>query len=346
MRVASQRSVHVRVAHTKRTVMRGCALATLGLLALVCVPSAQAATFEHEIMLRAGGATAKGYRVSLEGDFSVAGYPGDSVSLNFSKEAHGVYEGHRWVVPLESEEVAIDPALASVKVRHQLGRRGEDGEIKFTFTGTPTSKSGTCGRTITAARGPLTGTIRLKLHDRFFGTITIHKMSGVAEEPPAWCGSPCLNPYSAVRAVKELGITRPMVELEAETEAPRPRPAGTSVVTVSVSDPVQGTPFSGITHTITVASRKRLVTVAHNLGTARIGVSTSQLAGTLVMRARSRVHPDGWFKCGRGRVQEFTARSATVVHGRLTAHFDSIGQVTLDKNLNGRLPNVNEIFHA
>jgi hypothetical protein len=324
---------------------RGFAFAGLIGIALASAPAAQAGSLKGEIGLGFTGGQVHGYRVSLGGEVGTPGESLDVLSLDLSKTTGGLTQTHAWGVKLVAGEITLNRSKASIVVNDPLGAGGVDGVFDFTFSGRPHLKSlkrlFRCGIKHNVIYGTLTGTIRIKVGDHFFKTITVRRMTGwAADTYTTGCLAPCPRPYDLVQGSGPFSPTKPNVVLTAQTQAGRQLAS----VAVSVFDPTAGTPFLEISHVLYAVAAKPLVSSNPSLTSANVSTPGGALSGSLGFKSSGALHNLSPAVCKSGHLQE-TTRSAKVTKGRITATFDSIGKFSLDTNLNasGGLPGLTSL---
>jgi hypothetical protein len=321
---------------------RGYAFAGLIGLVLAAAPAAQAGSLKGEIGLGFTGGQVHGYRVSLGGEVGTPGKSLDVLSLALTKTTGGLTQTHAWTVKLVAGEITLNRSKASIVVNDPLGAGGADGEFKFSFSGRPKlEREAPCGAMHNVVKGTLTGTIRIKVGDHFFKTITVRRMTGWAQDTyTRSCLAPCPHPYEFVTGSGPFSPTKPDVVLSAQTQAGRQL----SYVAVSVFDPTAGTPFLEISHILYAVAAKPLVSSNPSLTSANVSTPGGALSGSLSFKSSGALHNLSPLVCKGGHAQE-TTRSAKVTKGRITATFDSIGKFSLDTNLNasGGLPGLTSL---
>ena len=132
----------------------------------------------------------------------------DSAGVHLIKKmVHGVSQFHEWGVNLPPGQVRIiNRSKVLIKVKHPIGHHGADGEIDFTFRGGRLHTRSVCGSKYHQVIGTITGTIQIKVHDRFFKTITIKRMRALASDSPA---DTCSSSLTCSRPGYSLGGSTP-----------------------------------------------------------------------------------------------------------------------------------------
>ena len=300
-------------------------------------PSAgqQTGSLRGAIGLAFAGGRVHGYKVSLGGEVGQQGTVPDTLDVVATKTTGGLTQSHDWAVKLVAGEITINRSKASVVVRDPLGPGGADGGIDFTFSGRPRTKSiFGCRIKHNMVYGTLTGTIRIKVGDHFFKTITVTRMTGwAADTYTNYCLAPCPSPYYVVSGSGPYSPAKRNVVLTAETRLGR-QP---SSVAVSVFDPTAGTPFIQISHVLYAARAKPFVNSNVKLTGADVSGPGGALSGSLSFKSSGRPHTTGPAPC-KGGHDHTIYRSAKLTTGRITATFDSIGKFSLGSNMNKRLP--------
>jgi hypothetical protein len=295
------------------------------------------------ISLNASGGTINGYRESLGGELDASGTKPSVLSLALTKATGTLVQTHGWGVQLTASEFTTNPTKASITVNHPLGPGGADGEFNFTFSGPPQLKSFACGATHNVVKGTLAGTIRIKVGDHFFKTITITRMTGTAQDTfgTESCLAPCPHPYSFVQGSGPYSRTKPSIYVQASTQAPGRHVSNEDV---SVFEPTAGTPFLQVTHVIEAVRTKSFLRTNANLTSATVSTPGGALSGGLSFKSSGAFRKPVLHPC-RGGHDQVTDRLAKVTNGRITATFDSIGKVSVDTNLNSS-PGFTELSHV
>jgi hypothetical protein len=321
---------------------RGFAFAGLIGIALASAPAAQAGSLKGEIGLAFIGGRVHGYRVLLGGEVGTPAMARDGLSLELTKTTGTVTQTHLWGVKLVAGEITLNRSKALIVVNDPLGAGGADGEVDFSFSGRPKlERVAPCGAMRNVVKGTLKGTIRIKVGDHFFRTITVTGMTGTAEDSyTTGCLAPCPRPYDLVQGSGPFSPTKPNVVLTAQTQAGKQLAS----VAVSVFDPTAGTPFVLISHVLYAVAAKPLVSSNPSLTSANVSTPGGALSGSLGFKSSGAPHNDSPLVCKGGHAQE-TTRSAKVTKGRITATFDSIGKFSVDTNLNasGGLPGLTSL---
>ncbi len=308
--------------------------ASVGLigLTLTAVPAAQAGPLHGTISISVLGGRVHGYGASLA---AVVGTGGDDgLTFGLGKMTGRVTQSHAWSVPLPSSDVTINRAKASIRVVDHLGPGGTDGELNFTFSGLPRRQNLLpCSGKHNVVKGALNGTIRIRIGDSFFKTVTVKHMTGVASDtpsPPAHCPLPPCPPSSySLDGTGASSPTVPSLRLDASSIAVR----GDQLrLLVGVSELTAGTPFSEILHKMSVAGTKSLLATNPNLTSATVSTPGGALSGGLSLVASGPLTTSR-YACKGGYV-EAISRPVQVTTGLLTAAFDSIGTLSEDTNLN------------
>ncbi len=301
---------------------------------------ARAGSLKGVIGLNFTGGRVHGYRVSLGGAVGTPGASQDVLSLVLTKTTGGLAQSHSWGVKLAAGEININRSKASIVVDDPLGPGGADGELNFTFSGPPHLQSLKrlfgCNSKHNVIYGTLTGTIRIKVGDHFFKTITVTRMTGWAVDTYTTnvCLAPCPSPYYIVDGSGPFSLTKPVAYLEAGSPGGKRRP---STVAVSVFDPTVGTPFLEINHELGAEAPKSFVSSNPNLTRAQVKTPGGVLSGSLSLKSSGPLHKLAPSVCKGGHYPE-TFRYAKVTKGRITATFDSIGKFSLGTNLNSPGP--------
>jgi hypothetical protein len=292
------------------------------------------------IGLNFSGGLVHGYRVSLGGEVGTPGTSLDTLSLTLTKTTRGLAQTHSWDVKLAAGEVNINRSKASIVVDDPLGPGGADGEFNFTFSGPPHLRSLKqlfgCNFKHNAIYGTLTGTIRIKVGDRFFKTITVTRLTGWAVDTYTTnvCLAACPSPYYIVDGSGPFSLTKPVAYLEAAGQGGKPK---RYTVVVSVFDPTAGTPFIEINHEIGATAAKPFVRSNPNLTSAQVSTPGGVLSGSLSLKSSGGRRKYVAERCKGGHASA-TSRYATVTKGTITARFDSIGQFSLGTNMNSPGP--------
>jgi hypothetical protein len=246
-----------------------------------------------------------------------------------------VLQAHEWGVRLLPREVRINRSKVLIEVKHPIGHRGADGEIDFTFSGGPVHTRSTrapCGAKFHVADGTITGTIQLRVHDRFFKTITITRMRAQAADSPV--GGPCNPPPPCSSSYTSLAGTAPSVAHKPEVgiTAANPRSSGLSPLAVVVTEPHIGTPFTVIAAEMVLRGTKTFLSLGPNLTSAKLSTPGGVISGGLsVISSGVRTTFPEACKVGHDQI---TVQPVHVTKGKITATFDSIGKVSVGTNLN------------
>lgn len=296
------------------------------------------------IALVLNGGSVHGYSASLAGNVGTPHGTEDLLTFSLRKTMGAVIEEHAWAVKLTAGEVRIRRSKATITVHDPLGVGGADGELNFTFIGTrqrPTAFP--CGATHNEVEGTLDGTIRIRVRDHFFKTVTVHHMTGTAigTYDSHVCLAACPRPYYFVQVTGSYSPTRPSVDLEARTQPPK----GENSVSVSVFDPVAGTPFIQISHVLDAVGPESHYSSTPSMSSGSVTTPGGALAGSLTLQASGGLKSEGSTGC-KGGPQKLSGRSAKVVGGRIMANFDSIGRFSIATNLNEGAPGLTELAHA
>ena len=300
----------------------------------------QAGSLNGVIGLIFTGGLVHGYRVSLGGEVGTPGTSLDTLSLALSKTTGGLTQSDSWDVKLAAGEININRSKASIVVDDPLGPSGADGEFNFTISAPPhqqtLKKLFGCSSKHNAIYGALTGTIRIKVGDQFFKTITVTRMTGWAVDTYTTnvCLAPCPSPYYSVEGSGPYSLTKPVAYLEAAGEGGKQE---RYTVTVSVFDPTVGTPFVQINHEIGGVAATSFVRSNPNLTSAQVSTPGGVLSGSLSLESSGGLRKFAGERCSGGDTQT-TSRNATVTKGTITATFDSIGQISLGTSLNSPGP--------
>jgi hypothetical protein len=255
----------------------------------------------------------------------------DSAVVEVIRKTGKVVQAHEWGVGLLPRDVRINRSKISIEVKHPIGPRGADGEIDFSFIGRPhVVKTTGCVLKHEVANGTIKGTVQIKVHDRFFKTITLTRMRARASDSQFGQGcppEPCPHRQYSLSGTTSHAPNSPAVTLGAGKP-----PNMLAPLAVDVSEPTAGTPFTVIDHTLTLGGRRSFLSVKPSLTGATLGAPGGVFSGGLGVRSSG---PATTFlePCKGGHFQ-VTNRPAVVTRGKITATFDSIGKVSVGKNLN------------
>ena len=260
----------------------------------------------------------------------------DSAVLNVIKQMGNGYQSHGWGVKfLPSEVRIINRSKVLIEVKHPIGHRAADGEIDFTFSGGPAHTRSTprqCGEKFHVAYGTITGTIQIKVHDRFFKTITITRMRAQASDSPVV--GPCNPTPPCSPSYTSLAGTAPSVAHKPEVgiTAAKPPSSGLSPLAVAVTEPHIGTPFTVIDADMVLRGPKTFLSLGPNLTSAKLSTPGGVISGGLSVQSSgvTTTFPEAC-KVGHDQV---AIQPAHVTTGTVTATFDSIGKVSVGSNLN------------
>ncbi len=288
-------------------------------------PRVQAGPLNGTIGLALGGGRVHGYRISLAGDVGSPNSYENILSLTLKKTNGRIDQEHSWSVAITPSEVTIDRQKGTISVNHPIGPNGSDGLLSFQFSGHRGRAIRSCGATHAVVVGRAIGTIRLKIGDHFFRTVSLKRMSGraIGTYSAGVCRG-CPPPYKLVLGAGPYSPTTPQVTLEAQTVA------GSigSALAVSVFEPTLNSPFVGVGHTLATIGRRTFLTVNRALTRATLSTPGGPLSGHLLFKGVGSLRKESGNTCN------LASRTARVVKGKITARFDSIGAVTLGKNLN------------
>jgi hypothetical protein len=267
----------------------------------------------------------------------------DSAILNLWKKMGNGYQSHGWGVNLLRGQIKINRSKVSIEVKHPIGPSGTGGEIDFTFSGGRVHTRSTCGNKFHVSYGTITGTIRIKVRDRFFRTITITRMRARAADSPAdTCNSsptPCSPPgYSLGGVTPRQGSA---YKREVSVTAAKPSSSGLSPLAVVVTEPHIGTPFTVIDAFLVLGGTKSFLSLGPNLTSAKLSTPGGVISGGLSVQASGvgTTFPEA---CKVGHDQ-ITDQPAYVTMGRVTATFDSIGKVSIGTNSTFSLESIKRV---
>jgi hypothetical protein len=259
----------------------------------------------------------------------------DSAILNLMKKMGSGYQSHGWGVNLLPGQVRISRSKVSIEVKHPIGPGAADGEIDFTFSGGPVHTRSTqppCGEQFHVTYGTITGTIQIKVRDRFFKTITITRMRAQASDSPVV--GPCNPSPPCSPSYTSLAGTAPSVAHKPEVgiTATKPLSSGLSPLAVDVTEPHIGTPFTVIDADMVLGGTKTFLSLGPNLTSAKLSTPGGVISGGLSVQASggTTTFPEA---CKVGHDQ-ITIQPAHRTTGKVTATFDSIGKVFVGTNLN------------
>ena len=258
----------------------------------------------------------------------------DSAVVEVIRKTGKVVQAHEWGVGLLPRDVRINRSKVSIEVKHPIGPRGADGRIDFSFIGRPhVVKTTGCVLKHEVANGTIKRTVQIKVHDRFFKTITLTRMRARASDSQFGQGcppEPCPHRQYSLSGTTSHAPNSPAVTLGAGKP-----PNMLAPLAVDVSEPTAGTPFTVIYHTLTLGGRRSFLSVKPSLTGATLGTPGGVFSGGLGVRSSG---PATTFlePCKGGHFQ-VTNRPAVVTRGKITATFDSIGKVSVGKNLNRSL---------
>jgi virginiamycin B lyase len=267
----------------------------------------------------------------------------DSAGLNLLKKMGNGYQSHGWGVNLHPGQVRINRSKVSIEVKHPIGPGGADGELDFTFSGGRLHTRSTCGSKFHVSYGTITGTIQIKVRDRFFKTITITRMRAQAADSPVdTCNpspTPCSPPgYSLGGATPPQGSA---YNGEVSVTASKPPSSGLSPLGVVVNEPTAGTPFTVIDADMVLGGTKSFLRLGPNLTSAELSTPGSVISGGLSVQA-SGVDTTFPEACKIGHDQ-ITNQPAYVTTGKVTATFDSIGKVSIGTNSTFSLESIKRV---
>ncbi len=280
------------------------------------------------------GRRAHGYAAQLNAVVGSEHPDHDSAVVDVIRRAGKVVQAHEWGVALLPRDVRINRSKVSIEVKHPIGPRGTDGEIDFSFSGRPHFvKSTRCVPKYEVVNGTIKGKVQIRVHDRFFKTITLTRVRARASDLQFGQGcrqEPCPPRQSSLSGATSHAPTSPAVTLSAGKP-----PHLLAPLAVDVSEPTAGTPFTVINHSLTLGGTRSFLTFKPKLTGATVGTPGGVFSGGLGVRSSG---PATTFlePCKGGHFQ-VTNRPATVTRGTITARFDSIGKVSVGRNLNGSL---------
>ena len=306
-------------------------------LMLIGASAAQAGSLHGTIALSVLGGRVHGYSAGLAAVVGTS-HGQDSLTFGLSKRTGNLTQSHEWSIPLPARDITIDRARASIKVIDLLGRGGSSGELDFTFAGHPQRKTLPCpGAKDNVVMGTLRGTIRIKTGESFFGTVTVSRMSGIASDTPFPPAIHCPLPRcpSAGYAFDGMGPPSPTPVLGLDASTPAVRNQQLRRVTVGVSESTTGTPFSEIRHKMTATGTKVLLASNPNLTSATISTPGGLLSGGVSLQSSGALSKST-YAC-KGGHSEVLSRPVMLTTGAITAAFDSIGNLSVDTNLNNGL---------
>jgi hypothetical protein len=231
-----------------------------------------------------------------------------------------------------------------IEVDHSFGAGEADGSLHMTFV--PASyelQTDHCGRKRVAARGALTGRLRLRADDRYFSTISASRLAGTAtaESGPTTCLLPCVGTYDLANVQSSLSGAGPSVGLDARD----PHIATEPGLAVSVTDTSPGSPFLDVSHVLSALGAQRYYEASSDLGSAQARAPGGALSGSLALAATSAPRSDAYEPCRNGR-HAITRRDARVVGGAITARFDTVGIVTVHAGASAGFPGETYIARA
>ena len=303
---------------------------------LAAAPSAQAAPWKGQINLSYNGRAGHGYRALLSGQIGTPVSAMDFLTVDLYKRTRNVTQDHSWSARLTATEVELDRAKASIKINAPLGPGGTDGEFTFTVSGTPQLKrdSLSCGAQRNVVSGALAGVVRIEAGDHFFKTVNVTRLTGYAEDSyePDKCKPVCEGAHAFADGSTPFSASKPTWYLAGQNRADSRDPAR---VDVSVFEPTAGTPFFSIAHTLSESSPRPVFMPDSRFRTATLRAPRGPISGHLKMKATGPWQKLAGSKCASGSTRQ-AVRPAKVLSGTITAVFDSIGTITLGKNLNPR----------
>jgi virginiamycin B lyase len=257
----------------------------------------------------------------------------DSAVLDLMKKMGNGYQSYGWGVSLLPSEVRIiNRSKVLIEVKHPIGHQGADGEIDFTFSGGPVHTRSTCGSNFHVSYGTITGTIQIKVRDRFFKTITITRMRAQAGDSPVDTCNPSPTPCSPPGYFLG-GSTPPQssaYKREVSVGASKPPSSGFAPLAVDVLEPTAGTPFTVIDADMVLGGTKTFLKRGPNLTSAKLSTPGGVISGGLSVQSYgiSTTFPE---RCKVGHDQ-ITIQPVHVTEGKVTATFDSIGKVSIGTN--------------
>ena len=268
----------------------------------------------------------------------------DSAVLDLIKKmGNRGYQSHGWGVRLLPSQVRIiNRSKVLIKVKHPIGHHGADGKIDFTFRGGRLHTRSVCGSKFHQVIGTITGTIQIRVHDRFFKTITITRMRALASDslpdtcpPSPTCGRPG---YSLG------GSTPPQsspYKREVSVSAAKPPSSGLSPFAVNVAKPTARSPFTVIDADMVLGGTKTFLRVGPNLTSAKLRTPGGVISGGLSVRSYgiATTFPE---PCKVGHDQ-ITIQPVHVTKGKVTATFDSIGKVSIGTNSTFSLESIKRV---
>ena len=271
----------------------------------------------------------------------------DGIEVILLKKKMGNYsQTHEWGVQfLPSEVRIINRSKVLIEVKHPIGHRAADGEIDFTFSGGPVHTRSTpppCGEKFHLAYGTITGTIQIKVNDRFFKTITITRMRAQAADSPVV--GPCNPPPPPCESPGYfLGGSSPPQSSTHKTEVSvsAATPALGGPLGVVVNEPTAGTPFTDINTLMVLGGTKTFLKLGPNLTSAKLSTPGGVISGGLSVQSYgiSTTFPEAC-KVGHDQIAN---QPVHVTKGKVTATFDSIGKVSIGTNSTFSLESIKRV---
>ena len=266
----------------------------------------------------------------------------DSAVVDLIKKMGNGYQSHGWGVRLLPSQVKIiNRSKVLIEVKHPIGHHGADGEIDFTFRGGRLHTRSVCGSKFHRVIGTITGTIQIRVHDRFFKTITITRMRALASDSPK---DTCPPSLTCSRPGYSLGGSTPPqsspYKREVSVGAAKPPSLG-SPLSVEVTEPHIGTPFTVIDANMVLGGTKTFLRLGPGLTRARLRTPGGVISGGLSVQAYgvSTTFPE---PCKVGHDQ-ITIQPAHVTKGKVTAKFDSIRKVSIGTNSTFQLESIKRV---
>jgi hypothetical protein len=280
------------------------------------------------------GSKARDYSPSFGATVGSHNPDADGSEVILLKKKMGNYsQSHEWGVKfLPSEVRIINRSKVLIEVKHPIGHHGADGEIDVTFTGGRVhSVRLSCGDKFDRSSGTITGTIQIKVHDRFFKTITITRMRALASDAPQYTCPPspsCSQPgyFLGGSSPPQFSTHKTEVNITAAT----PPSSGLSPLAVVVNEPTAGTPFTNINTMMVLGGTRTFLKLGPNLTSAKLSTPGGVISGGLSVQSygMSTAFPE---PCKVGHDQ-ITIQPVAVTNGKVTATFDSIGKVSIGTN--------------
>jgi hypothetical protein len=291
------------------------------------------------------GAKARDYTPSFGAGVGSHHPDHDSAVLDLIKGIYGKrgYQSHGWGVNLLPSQVRIiNRSKVLIEVKHPIGHHGADGKIDFTFRGGRLHTRSICGSKYHQVIGTITGTIQIRVHDRFFKTITITRMRALARDS---LPDTCPPSLTCSRPGYFLGGSTPPqsspYKREVSVSAAKPPSSLSSPLAVDVTEPHIGTPFTVIDADMVLGGTKTFLSLGPNLTSAKLRTPGGVISGGLRVQAYgiATTFPE---PCKVGHDQ-ITIQPAHVTKGKVTAKFDSIGKVSIGTNSTFQLESIKRV---